>query len=335
MTLYTLIGPTAVGKTELSLCLAESLGSPYIISADSRQMFRDLPVCTAAPTVEQQKRIDHRYVGILGLEDSYSAAQFERDVMEDIYALQNGAQSHINNNDKSPSLLVCGGSMFYIDALVRGIDDMPDADPTIRQTLKERLAAEGLASLVLQLQNLDPDYCHRADLNNTQRVVHALEMCLTTGKAFSSFHTGKVKQRPFDIVQIGLTRNRESLDRRIVQRVDQMFQDGLLEETEAIFARYEESIVTQFREVVGNPGPTQAQPIPNLTPVSLNTVGLKEMLLFYTGIYSLEQARERIIHNTRIYSKKQLTWFRRNTAIKWHNLDETDDILLSTLVNHT
>lgn len=326
MTLYTLIGPTAVGKTELSLQLAEAIGSPYIISADSRQMFRDLPICTAAPTAEQMSRVPHRYVGTLGLEDAYSAAQFERDVMADIEAMKKSLSCITPD---SQSLLVCGGSMFYIDALIRGIDDMPDADPAIRESLKERLALEGLTSLVEQLQDLDPAYCERADLNNTQRVVHALEMCLTTGKPFSSFHTGQPKKRPFDIVQIGLMRERDELDRRIVKRVDQMFEDGLMAEAEAVFTRYESSIVTQFRDVVRNPGPTQAQPIPNLTPVALNTVGLKEMLLYFTGIYSLEQARERIIHNTRIYSKKQLTWFRRNTAIKWHNADENYDILLS------
>lgn len=329
MTLYTLIGPTAVGKTKLSLRLAEAIGSPYIVSADSRQMFRDLPICTAAPTAEQMSRVPHRYVGTLGLEDAYSAAQFERDVMKDIEVLMSHSGKPGLNDGKPQSLLVCGGSMFYIDALIRGIDDMPDADPAIRQSLKERLAAEGLATLVEQLRTLDPAYCEKADLNNTQRVVHALEMCLTTGKPFSSFHTGQPKQRPFDIVQIGLTREREDLDRRIVQRVDQMFEDGLMAEAEAVFARYEATVVTQFRDVVRNPGPTQAQPIPNLTPVSLNTVGLKEMLLHLTGIYSLEQARERIIHNTRIYSKKQLTWFRRNTAIKWLNAAENCDILLS------
>lgn len=324
MKLYTLIGPTAVGKTELSLQLAQAIGSPYIISADSRQMFRDLPICTAAPTAQQQARVPHRYVATLGLEDSYSAAQFERDVMSEV----NDMLAH---PDTAPeSILVCGGSMFYIDALIRGIDDMPDADPAIRQALKDRLAAEGLASLVEQLQTLDPAYCHHADLNNTQRVVHALEMCLTTGKPFSSFHTGKPKQRPFEVVQIGLTRERNELDQRIVMRVDQMFQDGLMAEAEAVFAGYKESIVTQFRDVVRNPGPTQAQPIPNLSPVSLNTVGLKEMLLHLSGIYSLEQARERIIHNTRIYSKKQLTWFRRNEAIKWYNPNEVRDILLLT-----
>lgn len=323
MTLYILVGPTAVGKTELSLQLAKAINSPYIISADSRQMYRDIPICTAAPTAQQMKQVQHRYVGTLGLEDYYNAAQFERDVISEIDTM-------LAHPESAPqALLVCGGSMLYIDALVRGIDDMPDADPAIRSTLKQQLAAEGLEPLVAQLRQLDPYYCLKADLNNTQRVIHALEMCLTTGKPFSSFHTGQPKQRPFDIVQIGLTREREELDRRIVQRVDQMFEEGLIEEAQKVFSRYEETIVRQFRDVVRNPGPTQAQPIPNLTPVSLNTVGLKEVLLHLAGIYSLEQARERIIHNTRIYSKKQLTWFRKNGAIKWHNADETCDILLS------
>lgn len=328
-TLYVILGPTAVGKTELSLNLAAQVGSPCIISADSRQMYRDLPVCTAAPTPSQMARVPHRFVGTLGLEDRYSAAQFERDVLTLIPQL-------IDLDSPEPQgIVMSGGSMMYIDAIIKGIDDMPDADPQIRDTLKQRLAAEGLDPLVSQLQQLDPLYCSKADLHNTQRVVHALEMCLTTGKPFSSFHTGEAKPRPFNISLIGLMRDRAELDVRIEQRVDQMFADGLVAETQRVYTRYQETVECQFRDVIRNPGPTQAQPIPNLTPVSLNTVGLKEMLLHFAGIYTLEQARERIIHNTRVYSKKQLTWFKRNEAIRWVHPNDFNDILLSKHSNLT
>lgn len=313
MTLISLLGPTAVGKTELSLKLAEWLGSP-IISADSRQKYYDLPICTAAPTAQQQARVKHLFVGTHGLEDSYSAAQFERDVLE-----------YISNSELS-TLLMTGGSMMYLDAVVRGIDDMPQADPAIRSALKTQLESEGLSSLLNQLEKLDKDYFQTVDKQNPQRVIHGLEMCLTTGKPFSSFRKGQVKPRPFDVIEIGLMRERADLYARIDQRVDKMFQEGLELETRKVYERYEDSLHEQLACVVRNPGPTEAQPIPNLYPESLNTVGLKEMLLYYEGIYTLEQARERICHNTHIYSKKQMTWFRRNQNIKWFSPQDEDSI---------
>lgn len=313
MTLISLLGPTAVGKTELSLQLAERLGCP-IISADSRQKYYDLPICTAAPTAEQLSRVPHLFVGTHGLEESYSAAQFERDVL-----------AYMAEHPLSAQLMT-GGSMMYLDAVARGIDDMPQADPAIRAQLKAQLEAEGLSPLLEQLERLDPVYAATVDRKNPQRVLHGLEMCLTTSKPFSSFLTGQPKERPFRLLEIGLRRERAELYARIDQRVDQMFAQGLMAETEKVYLRYAATLHTQLAGVVRNPGPTEAQPIPNLYPEALNTVGLKEMLLYYEGIYTLAQARERICHNTHIYSKKQMTWFKRNPAIHWFDASEADKV---------
>lgn len=304
-TLFILLGPTAVGKTELSLQMAELLGSP-IISCDSRQIYRELPICTAAPTATELARVRHYFIGTHGLEDAFSAAQFESEALH-----------VINEECTAENVVMTGGSMMYIDAIVKGIDDMPQADPAIRQALKQQAEEEGLAPLLARLKDLDPAYYATVDQKNPMRVIHGLEMCLTTGRPFSTFRTGQPKQRPFRIVQIGLRRERAELYRRIDQRVDLMFEQGLEQETRLVYEKYQETIDRQFSSVIRNPGPTQAQPIPNLFPTALNTVGLKEMLLHYTGVYSLEQARERICHNTHIYSKKQMTWFARNPDIHW------------------
>ena len=313
MTFFVLLGPTAVGKTALSLQIAEMLGMP-IVNCDSRQIYREIPVCTAAPTAEEQARVQHYFVGTHGLEDAYSAAQYETDVMR-LFASCPG------------DYLLSGGSMMYIDAVTKGIDNMPQADPAIRAMLRERLAAEGLAPLLDELRQLDPAYYEAVDRCNPQRVIHGLEMCLTTGRPFSTFRTGQPKPRPFRIVKIGLRRDRDELYRRIDQRVGQMLTQGLEAETRAVYERFQADIDRQFASVVRNPGPTEAQPIPNLLPASLNTVGLKEMLLHYAGIYSLDQAVERIQHNSRIYSKKQMTWFQRDPTIRWFHPDEADEVL--------
>jgi tRNA dimethylallyltransferase len=313
MTIFVLLGPTAVGKTALSLQLAEQLGAP-IINCDSRQIYREIPICTAAPTVEEQARVRHYFVGTHGLEDSYSAAQYETDVMQ----LVSSAQT---------DFLLSGGSMMYIDAVTKGIDNMPQADPKIRARLRSQVESEGLQPLLRQLEILDPVYYQSVDRQNSQRVIHGLEMCLTTGKPFSSFRTGQKKERPFKIVKIGLRRDREELYRRIDLRVDQMFEQGIEEETRRVYEKYQRTVDEQFASVIRNPGPTQAQPIPNLLPASLNTVGLKEMLLHYTGVYSLERAKERICHNSRVYSKKQMMWFQRDPEIHWFHPDEVNKIL--------
>lgn len=288
-TLIIILGPTGVGKTELSLRIAERFGSP-ILSADSRQIYRDIPICTAAATAEQQARVKHYFVGTHALEDSFSAAQFEIDslaLMEELFV-------------EHDTLVMTGGSMMYIDAVTKGIDDMPNVDPEIRASVREQYNENGLDFILAQLKLLDPDYYARVDKRNTQRVIHGVEMCLTTGRPFSSFHTGERKQRPFRIVQIGLCRERQDLYQRIDARVRQMLDDGLEEEARRVL------------------------PLRHLN--SLNTVGMKEMFMFFDGIYTLEQAEERICHNTHIYSKKQMTWFKRDTDINWFHPEEEERI---------
>ena len=313
MTVFVLLGPTAVGKTALSLQIAEMLGVP-IINCDSRQIYREIPICTAAPTAEEQARVQHFFVGTHGLEDAYSAAQYETDVMR-LFA------------SYPKDYLLSGGSMMYIDAVTKGIDDMPQADPAIRERLRRQYEAEGLQPLLLQLEQLDPAYYASVDRQNPQRVIHGLEMCLTTGQPFSTFHTGRSKERPFNIVKIGLRRDREELYRRIDLRVEQMFDQGIVDEARRVYLRYQSSVDEQFASVVRNPGPTQKQPIPNLIPPALNTVGLKELLLYFTGVYSLDRAKERIRHNSKVYSKKQMTWFQRDQDIHWFHPDDADKIL--------
>ena len=313
--LLVILGPTGVGKTELSLCVAERYDAP-ILSADSRQIYRDIPICSAAATESERARVRHFFVGTQSLDQTYSAAQFESDAMSLI------------ESDGEACHLLCGGSMMYLDAVCRGIDDMPQADPAIRARLKAQVEAEGLEPLLRQLEQLDPTYYAQVDRRNPQRVVHGLEMCLTTGQPFSSFRTGRAKERPFRILKVGLTRPRPELYERIAARVtDQMVPQGLATETERIYQRYAETLHVQLRDVVRNPGPTQTQPIPNLTPTSLNTVGLREMLLYYEGIYTWDRAIERIVHNSRVYAKKQMTWFQRDSEIHWFHPSQQDEIL--------
>lgn len=289
-TLLVILGPTGVGKTELSLQIAEHFGSP-IISADSRQIYRDIPICTAAATPAQQARVRHYFVGTHALDEKFSAAQFEIETMSLLERLFT----------ELDTVVMTGGSMMYIDAVVKGIDDMPDVDPYIRASVREQYEISGLEPLLAQLRLLDPDYYARVDKRNTQRVIHGVEMCLSTGRPFSSFHTGARKERPFRIVQIGLQRERQELYGRIDKRVQQMLDDGLEAEARRVF------------------------PMRHLN--SLNTVGMKEMFMYFEGQYTLEQAQERICHNTHIYSKKQMTWFKRDKEIHWFDLSQTNEIL--------
>ena len=288
--LVVLIGPTGVGKTELSLSLAEFLHTP-IINADSRQLFRDLPIGTAAPTEAQQQRVRHYFVGTLGLTDYYSAAQYETDVLrllDDLYS-------------QHPYALLTGGSMMYIDAVCKGIDDIPTVDNDTRQLMLERYEQEGLERLCAELKLLDPEYYNIVDLKNPKRVIHALEICYMTGKTYTSFRTRTCKERPFNILKIGLKRDREELYDRINRRVDMMMEEGLLEEARKVY------------------------PYRNLN--SLNTVGYKELFKYFDGEWELPFAIEKIKQNSRIYSRKQVTWFKRDTEIAWFHPDSTQEIM--------
>jgi tRNA dimethylallyltransferase len=289
-TLIVITGPTAVGKTALCLDVAKHFHIP-IINADSRQIFRELKIGTATPTEEQMQQVHHDFVGMLGLDDYYSASLFEQQVLELL-------DRQFLTSDYA---LMAGGSMMYIDAVCDGIDDIPTIDDQTRTTMKQRLADEGLEALCEELRQRDPEYYEIVDRQNPRRVVHALEICLMTGKTYTSFRKREKRQRPFSIVKIGLNRPREELYDRINRRVDQMMADGLLEEAKALYPRRHLN--------------------------ALNTVGYKELFDYIDGRWPLEEAVERIKGNTRRYARKQLTWFKKDESIRWFHPDETETII--------
>jgi tRNA dimethylallyltransferase len=289
-TLFVLLGPTAVGKTELSLKIAEALGSP-ILNADSRQLYRDIPIGTAAPTAEQMQRVRHYFVGTLSINNYYSASMYEEQVLQLLEQLF----------QTSDYALLTGGSMMYIDAVCNGIDDIPTVDDATRTLLKQRLKEEGLEKLCEELKALDPEHYSIVDLQNPRRVVHALEICHMTGKTYTSFRKNEHKQRPFKIVKIGLNLPREELYDRINRRVDLMMKQGLLEEARTLYPRRELN--------------------------ALNTVGYKEMFAYFDHVWSLDEAIERLKGNTRRYARKQLTWFKRDPSVKWFSPNEKEAII--------
>jgi tRNA dimethylallyltransferase len=279
-----------VGKTELSLQLAERLHTE-IVSADSRQLYADLKIGTAAPTEQQLRRVRHHLVGTLKLTDYYSAARYEEEAMDIIARL-------FGSHD---AVVLTGGSMMYVDAVCNGIDDIPTVDNDTRELMMRRYNEEGLERLCAELKLLDPEYYAIVDLKNPKRVIHALEICYMTGRTYTSFRTQQKKQRPFNIIKVGLTRNREELYSRINQRVDQMMADGLLDEARRFY---------DLRSLN-----------------SLNTVGYKELYAYLDGECTLQFAVEKIKQNSRIYSRKQMTWFKRDADIRWFHPDEAEDIM--------
>ena len=287
--LITLLGPTGVGKTELSLKVAERFNSP-IISSDSRQLYRDLPIGTAAPTPEQQARVKHYFVGTLNLTDYYSASQFETDVL----ALLEQLHATI------PHVVMTGGSMMYIDAVCKGIDDIPTVTPEKREAIYQQFAQEGLTPILEELKAADPKHYEEVDRQNYKRVIHAVEICRMTGKPYSSFRTNIRKSRPFQIIKVGLTRDREELYDRINRRVDVMMEEGLLEEARGVY--------------------------PYRALNALNTVGYKELFNYFSGEWTLDLAIEKIKRNSRVYARKQMTWFKHDPEIHWFHPDEEEAI---------
>ena len=289
-TLIVITGPTAVGKTDLCLDIAKFFGIP-IINADSRQIYREIKIGTAAPTEEQLQQVRHYFVGTQALTDYYSASIYEQEVMSLLDTLF----------QTSVYALLSGGSMMYIDAVCNGIDDIPTVDDETRNTLKRRLAEEGLESLCEQLRVLDPEHYEIVDKKNPRRVVHALEICLMTGRTYTSFRTNEHKERPFNIIKIGLTRDREIIYERINRRVDIMMEQGFLDEARSVY------------------------PLRHLN--ALNTVGYKELFAYLDGTWSLEEAVERIKGNTRRYARKQLTWYKKDPLVTWFSPDDKKLIL--------
>jgi tRNA dimethylallyltransferase len=286
--LVVILGPTGVGKTDLSIELANQLQCP-IVSADSRQLYKGLTIGTDAPTQQQQKKAKHYFIGTLSVEDYFSASQFEDKAIELL------AELHKSHNH----VIMSGGSMMYIDAVCKGIDDIPTIDPVLRKQLMEQFHNEGLDNIRMQLKMRDPVFYNQVDLKNHKRVIHALEVCIMTGKPYSSLRTNSVKKRPFEIVRIGLTRPREQLYARINARVDQMIERGLVEEARRFY------------------------PLKHLN--SLNTVGYKELFMHFDGDCTLEFAIDKIKQHSRNYARKQLSWFNRSDDIYW--IDLSDDTL--------
>ncbi len=290
MTLIVITGPTAVGKTELCIDIAKYYGIP-IINADSRQIYRELRIGTATPTAQQLQAVRHYFVGDISIDDYYNASMYEQDVLQ----LLNELFKH------SPIQLLTGGSMMYIDAVCNGIDDIPTIREDIREEMKRRYEQEGLEALCEDLKRLDPEHYEIVDRKNHRRVIHALEICYQTGKTYTSYRTQEKKQRPFRIIKIGLNRDREELYNRINFRVDQMMEDGLLYEAKSLYGNRKNN--------------------------ALNTVGYKEMFAYLDGLWTLEEAVERIKGNTRRYARKQLTWFKRDDQVQWFHPKQKEEIL--------
>ncbi len=289
-TLVVLVGPTGIGKTELSLSIAKHFNTE-IISADSRQVFKELKIGTAAPTLEQLASIPHHLVGNKSILDYYSAWEFEQDallLLDQLFA-------------KQQTVLLTGGSMMYIDAICKGIDDIPSISEEVRKNVWNQYETEGLDSIRKQLKLLDPEFYKEVDLKNHKRVIHAVEVCIMSGKAYSSFRTNTTKQRPFNIIKVGLEMDREELYNRINLRVDTMVEAGLFKEAKEFY------------------------PQKNLN--SLNTVGYKEIFAHWDNEYDEATAIELIKRNSRRYAKKQLSWFRRDQEIKWFHPKEKEEII--------
>lgn len=283
-TLYVLLGPTGVGKTTLSISMAKKLDTP-VISADSRQIYRGIPIGTAAPTPAQLAEVKHYFIATKELDEYYSAGQYELDALQVI-------EEQFRHGDNA---LLVGGSMMYIDAVCNGLDDIPRVDDETRRHVTELYETKGLEHLTSMLRLLDPEWYNRVDIKNPKRVMHAIEVSLYAGKPYSSILTQSKKERPFRIVKIGLNREREELYENINRRVDQMMADGLEAEARSVY---------HLRHLN-----------------SLNTVGFKEMFSYFDGTVTLTEAVEQIKRNTRRYAKKQLTWFGRDPEIQWYSPD--------------
>ena len=286
--LIVITGPTGVGKTKLCLDIAKHY-SCEIINCDSRQIFKEIPIGTAAPTVAQQQLVRHHFVGTLALDEYFSASMYEEQVCKLI------------EESRSENYILSGGSMMYIDAVCNGIDQLPTVRDDIRELMKKRLECEGLEVLVKELHKLDPEHWEVVDKKNPRRILHALEICHQTSLPYSSFLKKEKNKRPFNVIKIGLIRPREELYERINDRVLAMIEEGMVAEAQKVY--------------------------PMRHYNSLNTVGYKELFEYIDGNISLDEAITKIQSNTRKYMRKQVTWFKRDQGIKWFNPSETKEII--------
>lgn len=283
--LVVLLGPTGIGKTDLSISLAKAFGAD-IVSSDSRQVYKELKVGTAVPTNAQLSAVHHHFIGNKSIHDYYNVSMYEVEVLAKLNELY----------EKSDVVFLVGGSGMYIDVVCHGIDDLPDVDPELRSELDTRFRTQGIEQLRSELKLMDPVFYDEVDLNNGKRILKALEVCYQTGKPYSSFRTGRKLNRPFNIIKIGLQRDREELYARIDKRVEVMLEEGLIEEAQQVYP---------FRHYN-----------------SLNTVGYKELFAHFNGEYDQARAIELIQRNSRRYAKRQVTWFKRDLAIQWYSPED-------------
>ena len=295
-TLLVLLGPTGVGKTNLSLSLAEHFGCP-IVSSDSRQFYRELKIGTAAPTEDELSRVKHYFIGSHSIHDEYNAGQYEQDAIKLLDELFR----------KHKVVLLVGGSMMYIDAVCNGMDEIPNVDTETRAFWQKQYADFGLEFIQNELLKLDPTHYGQVDLQNPKRIIHALEICSMTGRPYSELRTGQRKLRDFNILKIGLNRPRPELYERINARVDKMITEGLLLEAEQFY---------QFRKLN-----------------TLNTVGYKELYEYMDGNRTLDFAINMIKQDSRRYAKRQLTWFNRDKDILWFQPEELESKIELVLQN--
>lgn len=288
--LIVVVGPTAVGKTALAIQLAQHLQTE-IISADSRQFYIELDKATAKPSFEELACVKHYGINSHSIETYYSVGQYEKDALDWI------AKIH----EKSNYAILVGGSGLYVKAVTNGLDEMPEVQAGIREKLQERLSTEGLPALCKELENLDLAYYKQVDTSNPQRILRALEVCISTGEPYSRFRAGKPKERPFQIIKIGLTMPRDALYARIEARMEQMLTDGLLEEARGL--------------------------LPKATLPALQTVGYQEIFGFLKGEYDWKEAHRLLMRNSRRYAKRQLTWFGQDSSIRWFEMPERQEIL--------
>jgi tRNA dimethylallyltransferase len=288
--LIVIEGPTASGKTGIAIKLAKQFGAE-IISADSRQFYKEIPIGTAAPTNNELNKVVHHFVGTLSVTDDYNVSKFEHDVL-------NLLNSKLTS---CPIVIMTGGSGLYIDAVCKGIDNLPDIDAKIRRNTVKLFEKDGIVALQEKLMKLDPEYYQEVDLNNPKRLLRAIEVCLQTGIPYSQLRKNQPQKRNFDIIKIGINVPRDVLIERINNRVDVMMQLGWEKEAKAVY-KYK-----------------------NLN--SLNTVGYKELFAFFENKITFVQASEKIKTNTRRYAKRQMTWFRKDKEINWFNYNDVNEMI--------
>ena len=296
--LIVIVGPTAIGKTSMSIKIAKALGCE-IVSADSRQFYKEMKIGTAVPTTQELSEAKHHLIQHISVQDNYSVGDFEKEAIELIEKL-------FQNNKY---VVLVGGSGLYVDAITKGLDDFPDIDPRVRTQLQKLLDNEGIEALQGRLKTLDPEHYQKVDINNPHRIMRALEVCIGTGKTYTSFLSKPKKLRSFSVIKIGLTADREVIYDRINQRVDIMLEEGLVEEVKGL------------------------QPFESLN--ALNTVGYKEIFNTLNGEWALDFAISEIKKNTRRFAKRQLTWFRKDAEIKWFDYTTNTDTVINYITKNS